>query len=100
MAGNGHLPPGAIDLNSVNGLASRLAELYAAVDITVGQGLAMLGTEIYIPNGGVTSAMIADGTIATGDLADNAVTSAKIADGTIATGDLADSAVTSAKIAD
>ena len=51
-------------------------------------------------NGTVTSSQIADGTIATGDIADSAVTSAKIADGTIATGDLADSAVTSAKIAD
>lgn len=51
-------------------------------------------------NGWVTSARIADGTIATGDLADGAVTSVKIADLTIATGDIADGAITSAKIAD
>lgn len=50
--------------------------------------------------GVVTTTQIADGTIATGDIADSAVTSAKIADATIATGDIADSAVTSAKIAD
>lgn len=53
-----------------------------------------------IPTGLVTSAMIADGTIATADLADGAVTSAKILDGTIATGDIADGAITSAKILD
>jgi hypothetical protein len=53
-----------------------------------------------IPDGSITSAKIADGSISTLDLADGAVTSVKIADGTIATGDLADGAVTSAKIAD
>jgi hypothetical protein len=52
-----------------------------------------------IPNGTITSAMIADGTIVAGDIADGAVTSAKILDGTIATGDLADSSVTIAKLA-
>lgn len=60
--------------------------------------------------GPVTSAMITDLTIGTGDIADlavatgkvadQAITSAKIADLTIATGDIADSAVTTAKIAD
>jgi hypothetical protein len=51
-----------------------------------------------IPNGTITSAMIADLGVATGDLADGAVTSAKIADGTIATVDLANNAVTNAKL--
>jgi hypothetical protein len=50
--------------------------------------------------GTVTSAMIANGTIATVDIADGAITSAKIADGTIATVDIADGAITSAKILD
>jgi hypothetical protein len=52
------------------------------------------------PDGSITSAKIADGTIVAGDIADGAVTSAKIADGTIVAGDIADGAVTSAKIAD
>lgn len=50
--------------------------------------------------GWVTSAKIADGTIATGDIADSAITSAKIADGTIVAADLASDAVTTAKILD
>jgi len=53
-----------------------------------------------IADSAITSAKIADGTIVAGDIADGAVTSAKILDGTIATGDIADSAITSAKIAD
>ena len=62
-----------------------------------------------IDNNAVTSAKIADGTIATADLANSSVTTAKIADGavtsdkildgTIATADLANSSVTTAKIA-
>ena len=56
-------------------------------------------TGAMLANGTVASANIADGTISTIDLADGAVTSAKIADGTIVEGDLADSSVTSAKIA-
>lgn len=55
--------------------------------------------DVIEASGWVTSARIADGTIATGDLADGAVTSAKIADGTIATADIADAAITTAKIA-
>ncbi len=63
-----------------------------------------------VANNAITSAKIADGTIATADLADasvttvklanNAVTSAKITDGTIATADLADASVTTIKLAD
>ena len=56
-------------------------------------------TGAMLANGTVASANIADGTISTIDLADGAVTSAKIANGTIVEGDLADSSVTSAKIA-
>ncbi|MFA6526021.1 MAG: dockerin type I domain-containing protein [Candidatus Buchananbacteria bacterium] len=48
----------------------------------------------------ITSVKIADGTIATADIANSAITSVKIADGTIATLDIADSAITSIKIAD
>jgi hypothetical protein len=65
---------------------------------------------ISIPNDGITNAMlqsnsvtsakIADGTIAAADLANNSVTSAKILDGTIVTADLGDNSVTSAKIVD
>lgn len=54
------------------------------------------GTLAY---GTITSAMIADGTIATDDIADDAVTSAKIADGTIATANIADAAVDEDKLA-
>jgi len=65
-------------------------------DHTTGKGLPMAAGSI--PNGTITSAMIADGTIDTADLKDGAVTSAKILDGTIATGDLANNAVTNAKL--
>lgn len=68
----------------------------AAIDKTKIAGTAVTQADI----GTVTSTMIADGTIATVDIADGAITSAKIADGTIATADLADGSVTSAKIAD
>ena len=58
------------------------------------------GTAITAADTGtVTSTMIADGTIATGDIADGAITTAKIATGAVVTDDIADSAVTSAKIA-
>ena len=43
---------------------------------------------VTLPSGTVTSAMILDGTIVVGDLADGAVTSAKILDGTIVNGDI------------
>ena len=43
---------------------------------------------VTLPSGTVTSAMIADGTIVVGDLADGAVTSAKILDGTIVNADI------------
>jgi hypothetical protein len=48
----------------------------------------------------ITSAMIADGTIVAGDIADGSITSAKILDATIVAGDLADGAVSTAKIVD
>jgi hypothetical protein len=66
-------------------------------DHTTGKGLPMAAGSI--PNGTITSAMLADGTIDTAALKDGAVTSAKIADGTIATADVADQAVTNAKLA-
>ena len=65
-------------------------------DHTTGKGLPMAAGSI--PNGTITSAMLADGTIDTADLKDGAVTSAKIFDGTIATADLANQAVTNAKL--
>jgi len=43
---------------------------------------------VTLPSGTVTSAMILDGTILVGDLADGAVTSAKILDGTIVNADI------------
>jgi len=75
---------------------------------------------VTLPSQTVTSAMIADATIATGDLAESAVTAnklasdavstvkildlnvttAKIADSAVTTAKIADSAITSAKIAD
>lgn len=47
-------------------------------------------------SGVVTSANIADGAVATADIADSAVTTAKITDGTIVTADIANNAVTQA----
>jgi len=51
-------------------------------------------------NGSITSAMIADGTIVTADLADNAVSATKIADGNITGAKLQANSVSTAKIAD
>jgi hypothetical protein len=55
---------------------------------------------LAVANGGITSAMIADGTIATADLANSSVTSATIQDGAVATAELASAAVTTGKLAD
>ena len=56
-------------------------------------------TSADLANNAVTSAKIADGAVANSDIASNAVTSSKIYDGTIASGDIASSAVTGSKIA-
>jgi hypothetical protein len=53
-----------------------------------------------IANNAVTSAKIADATIANIDLAANSVTTSKVANGTVTTSKLADDAVTTIKIAD
>jgi hypothetical protein len=53
-----------------------------------------------IPDGSVTSAKIADGTIIATDLAANSVDASKIVDLGVSTADLANSSVTSNKIAD
>jgi hypothetical protein len=74
-----------------------LAQAVDGHDHTTGKGLILPASAI--PDGSITSAKIADGTIDTVDLKDSAVTSVKIADGTIATVDLANAAVTNAKLA-
>lgn len=76
--------------NGTNAAVNALDARVAAVEAGAGT----------VPDGSITSAKIADGTIDTGDVKDGAITSAKIADGTIATGDIADNAVTLAKMAD
>ena len=60
-----------------------------------------LGVGDTVPCAGcVSSSDIADGSVATGDLADNAITSIKIVDGQVRAADLGADAVTSAKILD
>ena len=56
-------------------------------------------TSAKLANNAVTSAKIQDGSITGSDLANNAVTSAKIQDGSITGSDLANNTVTAAKIA-
>jgi hypothetical protein len=85
-----------------------LAAAMSTHDHTTGKGLPMAAGSI--PNGTITSAMIADLTIDTADLKDGAVTaakildgavtSAKILDGTIVGGDIASLTITGVKIAD
>lgn len=75
-----------------------LAAAVSTHDHSTGKGVTIPFAS-SIPNGTITSVMIADGTIDTADLKDGSVTSAKIADGTIATGDLANASVTNAKLA-
>ena len=55
---------------------------------------------VTLPAGTVTSEMIADGAVATADVADVAISTAKIADGAVTLGKLADGAISSAKLAD
>lgn len=52
-----------------------------------------------IADGAITTAKLAAGAVATGNLADGAVTTAKLAAGAVATGNLADGAVTTDKLA-
>ena len=75
-------------------------QLAAAMSTHVhdGSGKGLLVTAIpaaAIPDGSVTSAKIADGTIQAVDIADSAITSAKILDGTIVAQDIAAGAITS-----
>jgi hypothetical protein len=63
------------------------------LDVGAGSGITVAADTVGIATGGVTSAMIADGTIATDDLADSSITSAKIADGTIGSADINDAQV-------
>src|SRR5580765_8887634 len=74
-----------------------LAAAVSTHDHSTGKGVAL--TAGAIPNGTITSAMIADGTIVAGDIADGTITSAKIADGTLVAADHADASLTHAKLA-
>lgn len=73
-----------------------LAAAVSTHDHSTGKGVAL--TAGAIPNGTITSAMIADGTIVAGDIADGTITSAKIADGTLVAADHADASLTNAKL--
>ena len=67
--------------------------------MTIGSGL-VLSDAGTLSVSGVTSAMITDATIETGDIKENAVTTSKINDGAVGTNDLAANAVTTSKIND
>ncbi len=62
-------------------------------------GLTVSGS-LALPSGSVTGTMLADGTVATADLANDAVTAAKIPAGAVGSSEIADSSITSADIAD
>ena len=94
-------------LNTLNELAFAIADdANFATTLTTSVGLkanidspTFTGT-VTLPSGTVTSGMIADGTIATADIADSAITSAKIADGTIVDADInASAAIAQSKVA-
>ena len=73
------------ELNYVDGVTSAIqTQLDAKAPLA---SPTFTGT-VTLPSGTVTSAMILDGTILVGDLADGAVTSAKILDGTIINADI------------
>jgi hypothetical protein len=93
-------------LNTLNELAAAINDDASfTTTITTSIGLkapldspTFTGT-VTLPSGTVTSGMIADGTIATADIADSAITSAKIADGTIVNADInASAAIAQSKI--
>jgi hypothetical protein len=92
------IPADTIVDADINSAAAIAKTKISGTAITAADTGTVTGT--IIADSAVTSAKIADLTIATGDIADSAITSAKIADGTIVAGDLADGAVTSAKILD
>ena len=94
-------------LNTLNELAAAISDdANFATTLTTSVGLkanidspTFTGT-VTLPSGTVTSGMIADGTIATADIADSAITSAKIADGTIVDADInASAAIAQSKVA-
>jgi len=72
-------PPGLDNINDIGTASLRWKDLYLAGTVTTS---GLQGTGI------VNADNIADGTIATADLADNAITSTKITDGTIVGGDM------------
>ena len=92
----------AIATSKISGLdtalAAKLASATAATTYAPINNASFTGT-FSAPSGTITSSMILDGTIATGDIADSAITSAKIADGTIVDADInASAAIAQSKI--
>ena len=73
------------ELNYVDGVTSAIQ---TQIDAKAPLASPTFTGTVTLPSGTVTSAMILDGTILVGDLADGAVTSAKILDGTIVDADI------------
>lgn len=85
------------EIGYLNGLSAPIQEqldLKATLESPTFTGI------VSLPSQTITSAMIADGTIAEGDIANSAVTANKLASDAVTTAKIADVNVTTAKIAD
>ena len=106
VALDGVLQVPTVDYNVIGGAVnSELA--FVSYTPTAGQvlnvqnfGKARFLDAAVLPNGSITTELLADSSVTTAKLAEGSVTTAKLADGSVTTAKIADANVTTAKLAD